>query len=350
MNFMALPGATYQIALGGQEDYPTLVSTNLGDYYLRMNIHALVLSLANIIPTITNADGSIEFVADLLVTNYGSASSSALRVLVTANSSPSLSPDAGFMPDNQTLLLTVSLPVLDPGQGTSWHIGATVPGHTIANGNAIFAAYAQLQEQVGANWFTFDQAFILANVPSLLHSGGGVITLAPGLTGSAFNPLTSVSILGPVTILEGSTAAYFGRARYADSSQYDFSNTVWTATKFSITNGLFTAGSVTSNTPVTLDAKYTSDAFTYDTPTNILILNLPPPTLTGLPTLAGGSFQFSLQGVPSRQHIIEAATNLNAPVVWSPLMTNTTSQSGSLIFTDSKATNFSRRFYRAREN
>ncbi len=350
MDFMALPGATYRIALGGNEDYPTLASTNLGNYYLRVNVHALVLSLANLNAT-TNANGSVDFGVDLQVTNYGSASSSALRVLVTANSSQSLSPDAGFTPDNQTLLLTVSLPALDPGQGTMWHIGAEVPerGHNPTN-ITIFADYAQLQEQVDTNWFTLDQVFILADEKSQLYSGGGVVLLDPGLTGSAFNPLTGVNVLGPTTIPEGSTAAYFGRARYASGDQFDFSNTVWTATLFSITNGLFTTGSVTSNTPVTLDAKYASDAFTYDTPTNILILNLPPPTLANLLRLPDRNFQLSLQGVPGRQHVIEAATNLNAPVTWTSLMTNAAGQDGSLIFTDSTATNFSRRFYRAREN
>jgi hypothetical protein len=351
MDFMALPGATYQIVLGGNEDYPTLASTNLGNYYLRVNVHALVLSLANLNAT-TNANGSVDFGVDLQVTNYGSASSSALRVLVTANSSQSLSPDAGFTPDNQTLLLTVSLPALDPEQGTVWHIGAEVPerGHNSTN-ITIFADYAQLQEQVGTNWFTLDQVFILADEPSQYYSGGGVILLDPGLTGSAFNPLTSVSVLGPTTIPEGSTAAYFGRARYASGDQYDFSNTVWTATLFSITtNGLFTTGSVTSNTPVTLDAKYASDAFTYDTPTNILILNLPPPMLSSLLRLSDRNFQLSLQGVPGRQHVIEATTNLSPPVIWSSLITNAAGQDGSLLFTDTTATNFSRRFYRAREN
>jgi len=48
--------------------------------------------------------------------------------------------------------------------------------------------------------------------------------------------------------------------------------------------------------------------------------------------------------------VIESATNLNAPVTWTSLMTNAAGQDGSLLFIDTTATNFSRRFYRAREN
>ncbi len=353
-NFTAVPGATYQIALGGTEDFPAAASPGLADYYLRLNIRALVLSFASITST-QNVDFSLSFDADLQVTNYGSASSSALRVQVTGILTGSFDQNAGFTPLGQVLLLTTNLPALDPGQGLVQHITGVVPPPSSINSNFVaYAAYAELQEQVGTNWFTLDQTFLADEALTTLNggagTGGGVITIDPGLTAAGFNPLTGVNVLGPTTIPEGSTAAYFGRARYASGDQFDFSNTVWTATLFSITNGLFTTGSVTSNTPVTLDAKYASDAFTYDTPTNILILNLPPPTLANLLRLPDRNFQLSLQGVPGRQHVIEAATNLNAPVTWTSLMTNAAGQDGSLIFTDSTATNFSRRFYRAREN
>jgi N-acetylneuraminic acid mutarotase len=350
-NFTAAPGATYQIALGGTEDFPTAAWPRMADYYLRLNIRALVLSFANTNSTI-NADYSVSFAADLQVTNYGSASSSALRVQVTAISGVSFDQDTGFTPLDQILLVTTNLPALDPGQGVVSHIAGVVPPPTFIGTNYVgYTAYAELQEQVGTNWFTLDQTFLVVGVQSIaIGTGGGVIQVDPGLTGAGFNPLTSVSVLGPLTVTEGSTVAYLGRARYASGYQYDFTNTVWTTTMFSITNGLFTAGSVTSNTPATLDAKYSSGGFTYDTPTNILILNLPPPTLANLLRLPDRNFQLSLQGVPGRQHVIEATTNLSPPAIWSSLMTNVTSQSGSLLFSDLKATNFSSRFYRAREN
>jgi hypothetical protein len=57
--------------------------------------------------------------------------------------------------------------------------------------------------------------------------------------------------------------------------------------------------------------------------------------------------QLVLSGVPNRSHVIEAATNLGNPTIWTALATNPTSPSGTWIFTD--PTSLSRRFYRAHE-
>ena len=69
-----------------------------------------------------------------------------------------------------------------------------------------------------------------------------------------------------------------------------------------------------------------------------------------LQTVPGRSdLRLTLNGVEERQHAIEAATNLSAPITWTALATNATSKIGTFNFTDLSATNFPRRFYRARE-
>jgi len=45
-------------------------------------------------------------------------------------------------------------------------------------------------------------------------------------------------------------------------------------------------------------------------------------------------------------YVLQAATNLSAPVVWLDLATNTLDPSGVWQFTDSQATNFTQQFYR----
>jgi len=71
--------------------------------------------------------------------------------------------------------------------------------------------------------------------------------------------------------------------------------------------------------------------------------------ITGLQVQANGSLTLSLNGVPGRSHVIEAATNLSPPAAWSPLITNATDGSGILNVTNLPTGGFPQRFYRARE-
>ena|SRR5439155_15668749 len=69
-----------------------------------------------------------------------------------------------------------------------------------------------------------------------------------------------------------------------------------------------------------------------------------PPQLSNPQRLAGGGFSFSLAGLPLATYFIQASTNLSA---WATIATNTLPSSGTLPITDSQATAFSRRYYRA---
>jgi len=250
----------------------------------------------------------------------------------------------------QIILLTTNLPALSPGQGLMRRINGIVPAPAYdANTNETgYGVFADLQEQNASDWSTVDQTFLLLGIPTtIIVTGGGVIRLDAGLSGQAFNPLTNVSILGPLTVNEGSVPAYSGRARYASGLQQDFTNTLWTSTRFSITNGVLKTGSVTSNTPVSLTARYSSGGFIYTAATNLVVLNLPPPKLA-LPLSSAGGFSLRIDGVAGRRHVIETTVALSNSTVWLPLTTNALDTSGLWNFSEPISTN-RQRFYRARE-
>lgn len=67
----------------------------------------------------------------------------------------------------------------------------------------------------------------------------------------------------------------------------------------------------------------------------------PNPALTRTRWLTNGQFQFRLTGTSGESYILQASTNLSS---WVPLLTNSTPL---YDFTDTNASNFQRRFYRA---
>ena len=70
----------------------------------------------------------------------------------------------------------------------------------------------------------------------------------------------------------------------------------------------------------------------------------PPIQLTPLSLAGNLPFALRVNGGPNRTCVVEVSTNLTN---WSPLVTNTTSASGTFDFTDDLSTNTARRFYRA---
>ena len=66
-------------------------------------------------------------------------------------------------------------------------------------------------------------------------------------------------------------------------------------------------------------------------------------TTNGLFGFTNRQFRFGLTGPVGSNAVIQAGTNLQT---WIPLQTNPLI-GGTLIFTDTRATNYSRRFYRA---
>jgi len=68
-----------------------------------------------------------------------------------------------------------------------------------------------------------------------------------------------------------------------------------------------------------------------------------PPQLSNPEEVAGG-FSFTLAATPYAIYVIQVSTNLT---IWTPLSTNALPSTGQLTMTDSQASSFSRRYYRA---
>lgn len=71
-----------------------------------------------------------------------------------------------------------------------------------------------------------------------------------------------------------------------------------------------------------------------------------PGSFTGVSVLGDGNVQLSFAGTPGADYVVEATTNLNSPIVWIPLSTNTADVGGTFNFIDTDATNHTERYYR----
>jgi hypothetical protein len=71
-----------------------------------------------------------------------------------------------------------------------------------------------------------------------------------------------------------------------------------------------------------------------------------PPAIGSVSANPGGGISLVLSGTPGLAYVLEAATNLVAPVAWYPVATNTLGAEGVWLFTDFSATNRPLQFYR----
>jgi hypothetical protein len=358
VSFVANSSATYHIAVSGtvQENMgPTFAGS--GPISLSMRtLNLRILSLT----TVSNTDSTLKFTNSVQIGNAGGSPRGPLRLelIAQAGFSTAASSNAGtfLLPDRVLGTFSVSPANLAPSTTTTNIVFGVCPAPTnyIVAGttNSIgWGVFAQLEEQVGTNWFVKDKDLLTYSIwptnAGFQGPGGGIIRINPGGT-NAIVRLLSTTIFGPLSVNEGTTNAYQGFVRFSDGGTFTFSNTVWSASRFTITtNGLFHSDPVTVNTPVTLGCYYIYDNKTNNASTNIMVLDLPGPRLTNFTLLPSKQLQFTVNGVPGRSHVIETTTNLFAPVFWTPLATNPTSPSGTWLFTD--PANLSRRFYRAHE-
>jgi hypothetical protein len=357
--FNATPGNSYRIALAGTASDAESAAALIGSFHFRLNTRVLALTITNL-TTSTNGSGAVSFQAATLVQNLGPVTSGPLRVSLNSISGLSTTRALSVPPASTitNLLITNVAPALLPGQSVLVAIAGTAPAPDPEDASTpiAYGVYADLQEQPAPNkWFSVDQTLVTYDkwpgIGEIFGPGGGVIRLDPGYgAGATFTSVSNVHIIGTTSLPEGRTTNYYGRATFADATTQDFTNTTWLASPFNIaTNGVFTAGSVTSNTLVSLGAIYSFAGIISYAFTNITVVNLPPPTITNLFLTGNAGVVFSLLGVPGRRQVIEAATNLTAPVFWLPVLTNTPAN-GTFTVTNYSRTNFPMRFYRAREN
>jgi hypothetical protein len=355
--FNASVGSAYRIAVAGLQHDDSSVLPFTGNYQFRLNTRPLAVSIPRLAKT-NNADGSISFSADVRVENKGTAGSNPLRVYATAI--PGASMRGGFVSDYATNQIPQGSPstafTLAPGQSNTVAVTGVAPAPTTINpGDPVavgYGIYARLQEQVAGDWSALDQSLVFfGNWPSfdgVFGPGGGVIRLDPNLTGAGSTTLTNVAILGATNMVEGSTNSYTARAKYANATQFDFTNTTWTSSVFTVSRGMFSAGIVTSNTPVMIGMYYSNLAQLRIVQTNLVVSNLPPPKMTSPLLVNKTNFAWQIQGVPFRKHAIEAATGLTVNTTWVPLLTNALDLNGRWNFTNALGTN-QQRYFRGRE-
>ena len=70
------------------------------------------------------------------------------------------------------------------------------------------------------------------------------------------------------------------------------------------------------------------------------------PTITGAAWQGASGFALTAVGGAGQSYILQAASNLVAPILWAPLLTNQADPNGVVGFIDPQATNQPRRFYR----
>jgi len=70
------------------------------------------------------------------------------------------------------------------------------------------------------------------------------------------------------------------------------------------------------------------------------------PRITAQAMLPDGTFSITGTGGPGATNVLNATTNLSAPIIWSAIQTNITSPAGLFNFLDTSASNFPGRFYR----
>lgn len=117
---------------------------------------------------------------------------------------------------------------------------------------------------------------------------------------------------------------------------------VATSDDIDASNGLLTS-SVTNNVTAGTTFAIVVDGFDGASGDVVLTIGSITPRLLEPAVMGNGSFQFVLAGIAGRSYDVEATTNLNHwDVVGS--LTNT---SGTEVFSDLEATNFTHRFYRA---
>jgi len=317
----------------------------------------------------TNSTNGVDFSTTTRVQNFGPATSGPLRLRMIAKpgvSETEQSSGQNELSDTQIELTVFNLPPpgqVAPGLSAPFTVGGTCPAPIFDPANrgtgTGFEVFCVLEERVGTNWLLQDKLMVLQGVWPVVSGfggpGAGIIRLDPGLESMAYDELLSVQILGPSPIDEGTKAAYTGRATFAVATPLDFTNTTWTATRFTITNGVFQTGIVTNDTTVAIGAQYSYAGLLNNASRNITVRNLPSPLLAANTIKPYLPFKFSVRGVLDRQHVVERTTNLGPTAFWIPLVTNKASNVsgsfGTFTFSDPRSTslNPASSFYRVRE-
>jgi hypothetical protein len=169
---------------------------------------------------------------------------------------------------------------------------------------------------------------VLSNTPSLQ----GQVVMAISKSGSV-QTNAQIQVTGPIIYAGSLVMTNFGPTALASGDRFQ----IFSAGAY--------AGSFSSITLPTLSAGLTwANRLVIDGSMEVIV----PPQLTGMSANpANGFAQISGQGGANLTYGIEAATNLNLPILWQRIGSNTADGAGLFQFTDTNAPGFPVRFYRA---
>ncbi len=106
---------------------------------------------------------------------------------------------------------------------------------------------------------------------------------------------------------------------------------------YTITPSLATGGTFN---PSNYTIAYNPSTLTVTLPSNTI-----PVTITSITVQPDGSVLMNFSGTPGYVYTIEAATNMNPPIDWTPISTNAADTNGDFSFDDEGVTNFTTRYY-----
>jgi hypothetical protein len=169
---------------------------------------------------------------------------------------------------------------------------------------------------------------------SASYAIGGIVQTATQQVSVVYVPppptFTSLTISGPVSIIENNTEEYSATEWFSDgSSQVVVPAWSVISPNATISNfGLLSAGEVSSNTVVVVDASYTDGAtITASNAVTVLIL----PKFSGI-SANNGKFQATLSGLSLGQTVVfYVSSDL---IVWVPIHTNSILTGSTFTFTN----------------
>jgi hypothetical protein len=247
----------------------------------------------------------------------------ATSISVTSSKNPS-----GY---KDSVSFTATLPSTATGNVIFKTNGVALSTNSISSGSATSAAITLLPrgtqpitaEYVGDNNY-------LGSTNNL--SGGQTVTNHPPVAGASFTIF--------VTLGNASTVAIIGGKNPPVDADGD---AVTVTGAFGAANGIVTTGDGTNLTYTATNG--TSDSFTYTvddghggTATGTVNVTISAPSGNGFNNVSaqvvGGNEVLNYAGIPGYHYALEWTHSLAAPVVWTPLVTNTASDTGRLSFTN----------------
>jgi hypothetical protein len=177
-------------------------------------------------------------------------------------------------PATQGTQFTLTINSTNPGSGVSVYTslsdwtngtsGVTPALRTFASGTTVNVSCALTAPggQVFQKWQMNGADYAFSTATTVTMSAARTLTAVYGFSAPPTRTLSSLSIAGPNTVNEGSAGQFTATAHFSDGAQQVITPSPW-GTNFGAPGtissaGVFTAGAVTSDTIVTINASFTS--------------------------------------------------------------------------------------------